>query len=96
MGQKKLDAPSIRIILPVYNGANYLAHAIESCLAQSLRDFEWLGSRSISFPGACRALLQAIRLLPSILRKSTRKALRRQLMPRVVPLTGQTPFKGRD
>jgi glycosyltransferase involved in cell wall biosynthesis len=33
-------APTISIILPVYNGATYLALALESILAQSYRDFE--------------------------------------------------------
>lgn len=32
--------PSISIIIPVYNGANYLASAIESALAQDYQDFE--------------------------------------------------------
>lgn len=34
--------PSVSICLPVYNGANYLAGALESALAQTFTDFELL------------------------------------------------------
>jgi glycosyltransferase involved in cell wall biosynthesis len=34
--------PSISVCLPVYNGARYLEHAIESVLTQSYQDFELL------------------------------------------------------
>jgi glycosyltransferase involved in cell wall biosynthesis len=34
--------PTVSICLPVYNGANYLAQAIESALAQTFEDFEIL------------------------------------------------------
>lgn len=33
-------APSVSIVIPVYNGANFLAEAIESALAQGYPDFE--------------------------------------------------------
>src|SRR5687767_2807233 len=32
--------PLISIVLPTYNGERYLAEAIESCLAQTCRDWE--------------------------------------------------------
>ena len=32
--------PKISVILPVYNGHDYLAEAIDSVLVQSFRDFE--------------------------------------------------------
>ena len=32
--------PAISVILPVYNGANYLAEAIESVLRQTFTDFD--------------------------------------------------------
>lgn len=34
--------PSISVIMPVWNGERYLAEAIESILAQSFRDFEFI------------------------------------------------------
>jgi glycosyltransferase involved in cell wall biosynthesis len=37
---EKVHAPKISIVLPSYNRANYLAKAIESCLAQTFKDFE--------------------------------------------------------
>ncbi len=33
-------APRVSIVLPVYNGERFLAEAIESCIGQSLRDWE--------------------------------------------------------
>lgn len=33
-------APSVSIVIPVYNGANFLAEAVESALAQDYPDFE--------------------------------------------------------
>jgi glycosyltransferase involved in cell wall biosynthesis len=49
------NAPAISVALSVYNGARFLAPAIESILAQSFHDFEFLilddgsqdGSRAI-------------------------------------------------
>jgi glycosyltransferase involved in cell wall biosynthesis len=35
-----MDAPTVSIILPTYNGARYLAGAIQSCLDQTFTDFE--------------------------------------------------------
>ena len=32
--------PEISIVLPTYNGSRYIAQSIESCLAQSFKDFE--------------------------------------------------------
>jgi len=37
-----LSGPRISVLLPVYNGAAYLAQAIESVLSQSFTDFEFL------------------------------------------------------
>lgn len=46
------DAPLVSVTMPVYNGAKYLARAIESVLAQSYGDFEFIiaddGSRDDS------------------------------------------------
>jgi len=39
------SAPLVSVIVPVYNGARYLAEAIESVLAQSYRPLEILGCR---------------------------------------------------
>jgi hypothetical protein len=33
-------APAVSIVLPVYNGARFLAQSIESVLAQTFRDWE--------------------------------------------------------
>jgi glycosyltransferase involved in cell wall biosynthesis len=40
--------PAVSICLPVYNGADYLAQAIESALAQSFGDFELLIADDVS------------------------------------------------
>ena len=40
MDQDVATAPSVSICLPVYNGENYLAEAVESMLAQTYTDFE--------------------------------------------------------
>ena len=37
-----MNSPKVSIVLPVYNGENYLRHAIDSVLAQTYRDFELL------------------------------------------------------
>jgi glycosyltransferase involved in cell wall biosynthesis len=35
-------SPAISVLMPVYNGARYLAEAVESILAQTYRDFEFV------------------------------------------------------
>ncbi len=35
-------APSISVVMSVFNGARYLSEAVESILCQSYRDFEWI------------------------------------------------------
>ena len=43
MGTKTLDStasPRVSMVMPVHNGARWLAEAIESVLAQDFRDFE--------------------------------------------------------
>lgn len=58
MSNVSKDPPRISIGLPVYNGENYLAEAIESILAQSYRDFELIISDNESTDGTeeiCRA-----------------------------------------
>ena len=35
-----MSAPLISVILPVYNGGEYLAQAVESVLTQTFADFE--------------------------------------------------------
>ena len=35
-----MDAPTVSIVLPTYNGSRYLAGAIQSCLDQTFTDFE--------------------------------------------------------
>jgi len=42
MHTDKLTAPLISVVMPVYNGAPYLAAAIESILAQTATDFEFI------------------------------------------------------
>ena len=37
-----LDTPSITVLMSVYNGSRYLASAIDSILAQTYTDFEFL------------------------------------------------------
>ena len=37
-----MTAPSVSVVMPVYNGERYLRDAIDSMLAQSFRDFEFL------------------------------------------------------
>lgn len=44
----ELPVPSVTIGLPVYNGANYLADAIESILSQTYSDFEFIISDNAS------------------------------------------------
>ena len=36
------DAPTVSVIMPVYNGAAYVAQAVESILAQTWRDYEFI------------------------------------------------------
>jgi glycosyltransferase involved in cell wall biosynthesis len=35
-------SPTVSVLMPVYNGARYLAEAVESILAQTYRDFEFV------------------------------------------------------
>ena len=48
------DRPTISVLMPVYNGARYLAEAVESIRAQTFGDFEFIavddGSRDDSLP----------------------------------------------
>jgi glycosyltransferase involved in cell wall biosynthesis len=44
--------PAVSICLPVYNGAKYLGAAIESALAQSFEDFEFLIANDCSTDGS--------------------------------------------
>ena len=37
-----MNAPKVSVVLPVYNGENYVREAIESVLTQTYRDFEFL------------------------------------------------------
>lgn len=46
-----MSAPLVSIVLPVYNGENYLAQAIESLLNQSLQDFELIVINDCSTDG---------------------------------------------
>jgi O-antigen biosynthesis protein len=39
MGSIASSRPRVTVLLPVYNGAAYIAEAIESILAQTFRDF---------------------------------------------------------
>lgn len=43
-----MDTPAISVALPVYNGENYIAEAIESILAQDFEDFELVISDTAS------------------------------------------------
>jgi glycosyltransferase involved in cell wall biosynthesis len=38
--EKKVTMPKVSIVLPVYNGEQYLAESIDSILAQTFKDFE--------------------------------------------------------
>ncbi len=40
--RKSVSSPQVSVIMPVYNGENYLAEAIESILTQTFTDFELL------------------------------------------------------
>lgn len=39
---EKIHFPAISVVMPVWNGSRYLKEAIDSILAQTLRDFEFL------------------------------------------------------
>src|SRR4051794_3298661 len=43
-----MPPPKLSIGLPVYNGENFLAHAVDSILAQDFRDFELIISDNAS------------------------------------------------
>lgn len=52
------DKPRVSIGLPVFNGENYIEHALESILAQTYRDFELIISDNASTdstPNICQA-----------------------------------------
>lgn len=49
-------APKISIVLPVYNGERFLARAIESCLAQTMRSFELIIVDDCSDDGTARII----------------------------------------
>lgn len=54
-------APRVSVGMPVYNGANYLAEAIESILSQSFQDFELLicdNASTDDTPDICRTYVQ--------------------------------------
>jgi glycosyltransferase involved in cell wall biosynthesis len=42
VGGQSIGEPTVSVIMPVYNTAEYLVEAIESILSQSLRDFEFI------------------------------------------------------
>src|SRR5512135_2066099 len=50
----RVDAPAVSVMMPVYNAQRYVAEAIESILAQTFTDFEFLiiddGSTDGSLP----------------------------------------------
>lgn len=52
------DSPSISVALPVYNGADYVASAIDSVLAQAHRDFELVVSDNNSTDGTSEIVAQ--------------------------------------
>ena len=39
---KKINNSKVSIVIPVYNGSNYLAEAIDSALAQTYKNIEIL------------------------------------------------------
>lgn len=53
-----MSKPAVSVILPVYNGENYLRFAVESVLGQTFHDFELIvvddGSRVSKVSGAWR------------------------------------------
>lgn len=53
-----MNAPPITVLMPVYNGADYLAESVETILAQTFRDFEFLIINDGSKDGS-QAILEA-------------------------------------
>lgn len=52
------SAPPVTVLMPVYNGADYLAESIDTILGQTLRDFEFLIINDGSKDGS-QAILEA-------------------------------------
>ncbi len=58
VGTTAVRAPRVSIGLPVYNGQNYLAEALEACLAQTYTDFELIISDNASTDGTPAIIAQ--------------------------------------
>ena len=85
---------NVAIGLPVYNGDNYLAAAIESILAQSYGDFDFLISDNASTDGTeeiCRAYAQRDRRIRYIRQAQNVGAAANYNL--IVPMTDSPYFK---
>lgn len=68
-----MASPTVSILLPVYNGAAYLARQIDSVLAQTFRDFEFLITDDASTDGSWDIIAQHFDRDPRIV--ATRSAI---------------------